>query len=171
MDDGSTQNMNAGKTSHKGIEMGVTTTPLPSVNLRFSGAYSRHRFVAFNEKGLTYDGNEMNGAPRWIHNTELWYKPAFINGLRIGLEWQQIGNYYMDPQNTVKYQGHDVLHLRLGYRKKTYELWAAVMNITDNYYAYTASKSGSGYSYTPAEPININIGISYDLGGLFKKNK
>ncbi len=171
MDDGSTQNMNAGKTSHRGIEFGVNATPSRAISIRWSAAYSRHEFNQFVEKGVSYNDNEMNGAPNWIHNAEIWYKPAFIAGFRIGAEWQRVGSYYMDPLNTVEYKGYNVFHLRAGYKWKSMEIWANLMNVTDNYYAYTSSKSNSGYSYTPAEPRHINVGIGYDFGSLFKKQK
>jgi outer membrane receptor protein involved in Fe transport len=169
MDDGSTENRNAGKTSHKGIEIGINVNPLKSVSLRFGGAYSEHRFTEFVEKGTAYSGNEMNGAPRWMHNAEIWYRPSFIAGLRLGLEWQKIGSYYLDPLNTTKYDGYDVLNVRAGYRFGAMEFWINLMNVTDKYYAYTASKSNFGYSYTPAEPRNFNIGLSYDFANLVKR--
>ena len=169
MDDGSTENRNAGKTSHKGIEIGITANPLKSVSLRFGGAYSEHRFTEFVEKGTSYSGNEMNGAPGWMHNAEIWYRPSFITGLRVGLEWQKIGSYYLDPLNTTKYEGYDVFHFRAGYRYRAMEVWINVMNATDKYYAYTASKSNFGYSYTPAEPRHFNIGLSYDFADLLKR--
>lgn len=169
MEDGSSQNMNAGRTLHRGIEAGVNATPSKAISIRFSGAWSKHSFEDFVEKGTSYSGNEMNGAPRWMHNTEIWCRPLFLPGFRIGLEWQKIGGYYMDPLNSVKYEGYDVFHLRAGYKWKAMEVWVNMMNATNNYYAYTSSKSNSGYSYTPAEPRHLNVGISYDFGNLFKK--
>ncbi|MBO9561730.1 MAG: TonB-dependent receptor [Niastella sp.] len=169
LDDGSTENRNAGKTLHKGIELGVNAIPVKEVTFRFSGAYSRHEFTNFNEKGVKYDGNEMNGAPNWIYNTELWYRPSFVKGLRVGVEWQHVGSYWLDPVNTVKYPGFNVVHLRVGYQWKAMEVWVNTINLGDSYYAYTASKSSFGYSYNPAEPRNFNVGLSYDFGHLFKK--
>lgn len=169
MDDGSSQNMNAGKTLHKGVELGVNANPFKSISIRFSAAYNKHQFIEFVEKGTSYNGNDMNGAPKWIHNAEIWWRPTFINGLRLGIEWQKIGSYYMDPVNTVKYEGYNVFHIRAGYKWKAMELWVNMMNAADKYYAYTSSKSNSGYSYTPAEPRHFNMGISYDFGDLFKK--
>jgi outer membrane receptor protein involved in Fe transport len=169
MDDGSSQNMNAGKTLHKGIELGLNANPVKTISFRFSSALSKHRFIEFIEKGISYNDNEMNGAPNWMHNAEIWYRPSFLNGLRLGLEWQKIGSYYMDPLNTVKYEGYDVFHFRAGYKWKAMEVWINMMNAADKYYAYTSSKSNSGYSYAPAEPRHFNMGISYDFGDLFKK--
>jgi outer membrane receptor protein involved in Fe transport len=169
LDDGSFANKNAGKTTHKGVEAGLNFTPVKGISFRFGGAYSNHEFVEFVEKGISYNGNEMNNAPHWIHNIELWYKPTFVKGLRIGAEWQHVGAYYADPQNTAKYGGYSVLNIRTGYSFKNLELWVNVMNATNNYYSYITTKSSFGYSYQLAEPRNFNIGISYDFVQLFKK--
>ncbi len=169
LDDGSSENRNAGKTLHRGIELGMNATPVKSVSVRFSGAFSKHEFSEFVEKGANYNGNEMNNAPRWMHNTEVWYRPGFVKGLRLGVEWQKIGSYFMDPKNTVKYKGYNVVHVRAGYQIRSLEVWVNMMNATDNYYAYIASKSTS-YSYTLADPRHFNMGLSYDFGNLFKKN-
>ncbi|MGV3657922.1 MAG: TonB-dependent receptor, partial [Chitinophagaceae bacterium] len=169
LDDGTQQNQNAGETSHKGIEFGLNSTLGQQWSFRISGAYSRHQFVQFIEKGTSYSGNQMNGAPQWMHNAELWYRPAFAKGLRVGAEWQRIGSYYMDPQNTVKYNGFHVLHLRAGYQYRGAEFWMNLMNATDNYYATNAAKSAYGYNYTLAEPAHVVIGFSYNIGELLKK--
>jgi outer membrane receptor protein involved in Fe transport len=169
LDNGAMENQNAGRTKHKGIEFGLQAIPSTEWSVRVSGAYSEHRFVRFTEKGNSYDGNEMNGAPRWMHNAEVWYKPSFAKGLRVGAEWQHIGSYFMDPKNTVKYEGYQVLNLRAGYQYRGAEIWVHVMNANNNYYSYISTKSNSGFSYQLAEPRNYVLGLSYDLGQLVKK--
>jgi outer membrane receptor protein involved in Fe transport len=144
---------------------------MKSLSFRLGGAYSRHEFVEFVEKGISYNGNEMNNAPNWIYNTEVWFRPAFLPGLRLGAEVQHVGKYFVDPLNTAKYKGYTVLNLRTGYRWKGLETWINVMNVTDNYYSYITSRSAFGYSYQLAEPINFNAGISYDIAELIKKKK
>jgi outer membrane receptor protein involved in Fe transport len=169
LDDGSSENRNAGKTSHKGIEFGVNASPVKDISVRVSGAYSEHKFVQFVEKGNNYNGNQMNGAPEWMHNAEIWYKPSFAKGLRLGAEWQKIGSYFMDPQNTKKYVGYNVFNIRAGYQYKGFEVWVNVMNATDNYFSYISSRSSSGQSYQLAEPRSFNTGISYNFGQLLRK--
>ncbi len=171
LDDGTTENRNAGRTVHKGIEMGLQSAPFNSLSLRYSGAYSRHQFVQFNEKGNNYSGNEMNAAPRWIQNAELWFKPGFVKGLRIGLEWQHAGSYFMDPKNTEKYKGYHVFHLRSGYRTGALDIWFNVMNAGNAYYATLATKTNSGETYQLAEPRTFQAGISYDIGHLLNKKR
>jgi outer membrane receptor protein involved in Fe transport len=170
LDNGSSENRNAGKTSHKGIELGLNATPVSSISFRFSAAYSQHEFTEYIEKGNNYNGNEMNGAPHWMHNTEIWYKPSFAKGLRIGAEWQKIGKYFMDPKNTATYEGYDVFNIRAGYQLNGFEIWLNVMNVTDAYYSSNSTKSTS-YSYQLGEPINFNVGIAYDFGKLFNRKK
>ena len=167
-DDGSFANQNAGETMHKGIEFGINSNPVKSISFRLSGAYSKHEFVDFIEKGSNYGGNEMNNAPNWLYNAEVWYKPGFLKGLRFGAEWQHVGSYFVDPKNTAKYEGYDALNLRAGYSFKGFEIWVNVLNATDNYYSYITSKSSFGYSYQVAEPANFNVGLAYDFGKLFK---
>jgi iron complex outermembrane receptor protein len=171
LDDGSAENRNAGKTLHQGIEIGFRSRPLKEVEFRLSAAYSEHKFIQFIEKGMSYNNNEMNGAPRWMHNAELWYRPSYLKGLRLGVEWQNQGSYYMDPQNTTRYKGFDVIHVRAGFQWKSFEVWLNVMNIADSYYSTMASKTASGYNYTPAEPRHFNMGFAYDLGNLLKARK
>ena len=110
----------------------------------------------------------MNNAPNWLYNAEIWFKPSFIKGLRIGAEWQHVGSYFVDPKNTARYEGYDALNLRAGYNFKGFEIWVNVLNATDNYYSYITSKSSFGYSYQVAEPANFNVGLAYDFGKLFK---
>lgn len=169
MDDGSFANQNAGRTLHKGIEAGLNATPIKDISFRVSGAYSKHEFVNYVEKGVKYNGHEMANAPHWIYNSEIWYRPSFIKGLRIGAELQHVGRYYVDPQNTASYNGYNALNLRVGYSIKGFEIWMNVLNATDNYYSYITSKSSFGWSYQLAEPRNFNAGISYDFANLFKK--
>lgn len=171
LDDGSFANRNAGRTTHRGVEFGLNASPVRDITFRFSGAYSKHIFVDYLERGLKFDGNEMNSAPHWIYNAEVWYKPSYLKGLRVGTEFQHVGKYYADPQNTSSYAGYDVLNLRIGYAAKSWEVWMNVLNATDSYYSYITTKSSFGYSYQLAEPKNFNVGISYDLGQLIKKEK
>jgi outer membrane receptor protein involved in Fe transport len=171
MDDGSFANVNAGKTLHKGIELGLFATPVKAISFRWSGAFSRHKFMNYVEKGVDYSGNDMAGAPRLTYNTELWYKPQFARGLRIGAELQHVGRYFADAKNTASYNGYNSLNIRAGYQYRNAEIWINAMNVTGNYYANNVTKSASGYSYTLADPRSINVGIAYDLGKLLTSNK
>jgi outer membrane receptor protein involved in Fe transport len=171
LDDGSFANQNAGRTLHKGIEAGLKYNPWGDLSLRFSGAYNNHVFVDYVEKGVDFNGNEMNNAPNWLYNTEIICRPSFLPGFRIGAEWQHVGSYFTDPANTDRYEGYDVLNLRAGYSFRSFDLWLNVLNATDTYYSVITSKSNFGYSYQLAEPVSFNVGIAYDFSPLFKHRK
>ena len=147
----------------------MNATPVKDISFRLSGAYSKHEFVDYVEKGVKYNGNQMSNAPNWVYNSEVWYRPSFAKGLRIGAELQHVGSYYVDPKNTAKYEGYTTLNLRAGYRCKAFEVWLNVLNATNNYYSYITTKSASGYSYQLAEPRNYTVGISYNLENILIK--
>jgi outer membrane receptor for ferric coprogen and ferric-rhodotorulic acid len=153
----------------------MNASPLPSLQIRFSGAYSKHEFVEYIERGVKFDGNEINSAPRFVGNAEITYRPAFAKGLRILTEWQGMSRYYMDQANQFSYNGFNVVNFRTGYTLsqvknkwlKGTEIWLNVINLFDAYYAVNSSRSSAGRSYTLGEPRNINLGFSYDFGSLY----
>jgi TonB-dependent siderophore receptor len=167
--DGTTQTVNSGRTGHRGVEAGFKVSPWRDLALRLNGAYSEHEFHEFQDGPNQYGGNEMNQAPNWVWNTGFTYKPSYLKGFRLGMEWQRVGEYWMDPANTRKYEGFDLLHLRLAYTIKGVEAWLNVHNLTDARYATSASFTpGTGgrpnrYSYNVGEDRSINLGLAYHL--------
>ncbi len=163
-DDGSYLNQNAGKTKHQGIEYGITYKPGQQWSFRLSATNARHSFIEDIEKGVNYSGNEMSAAPRFIANAEVNYRPAFIKHLRMGIEWQHLGSYYMDNANSSRYSGFDVFNVRAGYTLGRFELWLNALNILNRYYSTYASKSSYGYSYNLGDPREFTGGLSFHFG-------
>jgi len=176
-DDGSFGNANAGKTLSQGIEMGINGTWFKTVQVRFSGSYSKHEFVEYIERGVKFNGNEINSAPRFVGNAEIIWRPAKIKGFRLMAEWQGMSDYFMDQANLFSYQGFDVFNARTGYsfansKQKALrgmEIWLNIVNVFDAYYAVNSTRSAAGRNYTLGEPRNINFGISYNFGTLARK--
>lgn len=165
LEDGSTENRNAGKTRHSGVEWNVRYAPVSSLLFRTSGTYAQHDFISYEDKGARYDGRRMNGAPALITNTELTWKPALLKGIRAGLEWQHVGKYFMDPANTSTYNGYELFNARIGYQRGGFDCWVNCRNLGDVMYATTAEKSAFGKSYRPGPVRTFNIGIAYTLTG------
>ncbi|MCK7559639.1 TonB-dependent receptor [Chitinophaga sedimenti] len=130
-----------------------------------SGTYAEHRFVHYQEKGIKYDNNDMNTAPRVISNTELTYKPAYIKGLRLAAEWQYVSRYYMDVANTEYYNGYSLFNARAGYSVGPFECWINCRNVADEAYAVTVDKTASGKSYRPGPKRTFNVGLGYSFNG------
>ncbi|MFD0793299.1 TonB-dependent receptor domain-containing protein [Mucilaginibacter litoreus] len=176
--DNTTQNQNAGATRHRGIEYSVAFAPVKSLSFRFSGTNAKHTYVDYSEVTtnystgtntvLVYNGNRMNNAPAWIANSELTYKPAYINGFRISAEWQHINHYYTNPANTKSYGGYDLFNARTGFDVKSGPLkgagiWFNVLNLTNKLYATTVISNQYGDTYNAAPPRIYSLGISYSF--------
>lgn len=161
--DGSSENKNAGKTRHRGVELGVNYQPAPQFQIRVGGTAALHQFKNETQNGLTLDGNRMQAAPSVVANGMFTYRPGYVPGLSVALEYQRVGSYYMDDANTAKYNGFTVLNLRTAYQWKQFEIWAQGLNLLDTYYATMATKSAYGYSYHVGNPFTLAVGLAYQF--------
>jgi iron complex outermembrane receptor protein len=161
--DGSYLNQNAGRTSHKGVEISIKYAPVQDINIRLSGAYAQHKYIDYIEQGKDYSGNRMAQAPPFIYNGEVSLKPHYFKGFRIALELQGMNEYYTDPQNTATYKGFTVMNVRAGYSIKGVELWTNCMNACNKIFAAVVEKSAFGTSYRPGQLRTLNVGLAYQF--------
>ncbi len=186
--DNSTDYQSAGKTTHKGVEYGIRYRPTSELSIRFSGTNAIHRFDEFtlstksSDLVKNVDGKIMPSAPSWIANSEIIYKPKFVRGLRVGIEWQHMSAWYQDQVNNVKYEdkgvfglkGISVLNFRAGYEWKGIEIFSSIMNLTDELYAFNATRgnySTSRTTFTPAPPRTFVVGLQYNFTGKNENSK
>jgi len=172
--DNSTDYQAAGKTIHKGIELGLTFKPSKQVFFRYGGTYAIHKFDEFILSKKTTDllknvnDKFMPSAPKWLWNTEVSYYPAWAKSLRSSIEWQHVDNWYQNQVNTVEYKGYDILNARVSYQWKGLELYANVMNLADALYATNATRGNTPTdrtTYTPASPRTFVMGLQYNFTG------
>ncbi len=178
--DNSTDYQSAGKTTHQGIEYGATYRPNKEWMIRFSGTNATHRFDEFVLSTKATDliknvnGKTMPSAPSWIVNSEVVYKPKYVKGLKVGLEWQHMSAWYQDQINSVKYEdkgvfglkGISVLNARIGYEWKCIEVFSNIMNLSNELYAFNATRGNTSTSrttYTPAPPRTFVFGVQYNF--------
>jgi len=159
--DGSSENKNAGKTTHTGIELGLNYHPDHQWQIRIGGTVARHKYQQETQSGVRLDGNQMQAAPGWIGNGTATYRPDFIKGLYASLEYQKVGSYYMDDANTTRYKGFGVMNFRTGYQYNKVEIWANALNLLNTYYADVATKSAYGYSYNLGNPFTLVVGLAF----------
>lgn len=174
--DNSTENRNSGRTVHRGIEYGFTFRHGKQWTVRFGGTNSLHKYETYEVKeGINYNNNKMPSAPQFIANAEIGYRPNWLKGLRVQLEWQRVGSYFIDNENKTQYNdrtlfglhGVSVMHLRAGYQFKMVEIYANLLNLSNELYAHNASRGAFGNTYTPAAPRLLTMGVQIQLG---KKN-
>ena len=151
--------INAGKTTHKGIELSLSSKLSDQFSTKLAYSYSKHEY----DNDEVYGNNQQASAPNDIANARLIYKPKQAKGLTTMLEWEHVGSWWMDDQNTQKYEGYDVGNVKVSYApNKNLKLFAKVNNITDKLYAEASTISFGSERYTPAAPRQFFAGIEYN---------
>lgn len=172
--DNSTDYQAAGKTLHKGVELGVTYKPNRQLMVRAGGTYSIHRFVEFilsqraSDALKDVNGKDMPSAPRWMWNGEVSYYPTWLKGFRTSIEWQHLSKWYQNQINTVIYNGYDLVNFRAGYQWKGIEVYTNIMNLTDALYATNATRGNAvtdRTTFTAAAPRTFVMGVQYNFTG------
>lgn len=153
-------NVNAGKTEHRGIELGLGAKLGDHLRFDTAVSYARHRYVDW----VTFSGKTIESAPKTLVNTRLTWRPVMAAMLQ--LEWVRIGEYWLEASNSPtfgKYPGHDLLNVRASYAVANHvELFARVMNAADKRFADSASVSSNTPVFSPGLPRAIYGGATFN---------
>lgn len=159
---------NNGETSHRGVELGLSAAVTDRLSLHGAFSYAKHRYdqwlAVTGGANRDFSGNEMESAPRVLADVTLDYRPAFLNGGKLELEWFHLGRYRMDQANTPgqTYAGHDLLSLRANhFLTPAWELYGRVLNLTDRRYAEAAAFTSAGREFAPGMPRTAYAGLVY----------
>jgi outer membrane receptor protein involved in Fe transport len=160
--DGATQSVNAGRTLHRGVEVGVRVEPSSWLSIAGAYSYARHTYeewVVDPKQGIDYSGNEMEAAPRVLSNLLLSTTP--IRAATVSLELTHVGPYWMDAGNVSRYDGYTLVHLRgevtVGHGLT---LFGRLLNLADVRYAESSSYTLSrGRELAPGLPRTLYAGI------------
>lgn len=155
-------NVTDGRTDHAGIELELSAPLGAGFDIAAAGTYARHTY-AFNNitpSEVILDGNDVDTAPRTLANVRLGY--AFNEGAgRAELEWVHMGSYWMDAANTQKYDGHDIVNLRLDYEvTENLALFGKLTNLFDTRYADRADFAFGNERYFPGADRGLYIGAT-----------
>jgi iron complex outermembrane recepter protein len=152
-----------GETSHRGVELTLQWQVSPTLSSNVFFSYARHEYE--NNPALTRDdisGNDIDTAPKTMGSVNLAWQPR--QSLRAELEWVHLGEYYTNPQNTTKYEGHDLLNLRLSADiSEDWNAFIRIMNLNDTDYAERADFAFGNERYFVGEPISVYLGIRLSL--------
>ncbi|MFQ5534967.1 MAG: TonB-dependent receptor [Sphingomonadales bacterium] len=157
-------NLNAGKTLHQGIEVGLRVPVSDQILLAGTYSHNKHSFKDWKPDTATdFTGNRLQRAPRDVANVRLVYRPPVLNGGRTELEWVHLGRYFEDDENTRIYGGHNVLNLRANYwLTERLEVRARLLNLTDKRYAVLARFTRfRGERLKPGLPRTFYTGLAY----------
>jgi len=138
------QTVNADRTTHQGIELGLRWTAARGLLATGHEADSLQVNATYTFSDFRFDGdrdwgnNQMPGVPRHYLRAEVLYKhPA---GFYVGpnVEWVPQA-YYVDNANSVETSSYALLGLRAGWEKGPYSFYIDGRNLTDRRYIASAS--------------------------------
>jgi len=157
--DGDGFNVADGRTRHVGLELSLQWQITPKIRLETDQAFARHTWRFDRDIGrgeVIVSGNDTDSAPRRFGSTRLaWDSPG---QLRAELEWISMGPYWLNAANTARYEGHELLHLRLS-RPLTDSLHIAarIHNLADVNYAERADFAFGEYRYFPGRDRSLFV--------------
>lgn len=154
-------NVTDGKTKHSGIEIGLGATISDNVDLAVSYTYARHKYDFNRAANGIQRGNDVDTAPRYQSNVRLGWD--FLPDSRAELEWIHIGKYYTDPANDHRYDGHDLVNLRIEQEiNKQLKLYGRITNFTNTKYAERADFAFGSHRFFPGERRALHVGASFN---------
>ena len=158
-----TTSVNAGKTSHRGVEVAFGVQPLRALRFDSALSYTRHRYEDWATSSGVFSGKEIETAPRRLANSRLTWSP--LESVDATLEWIHIGSYWLEASNSPtfgKYDGHDLLNLRARWQATSqFAVFGRVYNLRDTRYADSSSVSSSTPVYSPGLPRTYYAGVDW----------
>lgn len=156
---------NNGETSHEGIEAALGWQFLPEWRLDVAASRSQSEYeawVAFvNGVNVDFSGNTMPSAPEHVGNVALGYAPDRLDGLSVEAELVYLGSYWLNDANTVKYDGHNLVNLRVNYETRSdWQFFVRATNLLDTRWANSAQVSSGLPQYAPGMPFSLYGGVS-----------
>ncbi|MBI5178510.1 MAG: TonB-dependent receptor [Nitrospinae bacterium] len=161
---GSTEQQNAGETSHRGVEAGFGVAMADEIRLDAAYSWSKHTYEKWlTAAGTDYSGKELSAAPNEVANVWLTYSPQYLGGGRYELSWVRVGSYWQDDANTHKYEGHNLLNFQVSSKfQNGLELYGKVNNLTDAKFATNSSyTTARGEELAPGTPRAYFVGVNY----------
>lgn len=166
--DADRQNVSGARTEHVGVEFSLDWRSDQGWYAGLAGNLARHRYASnANLLGarLSLEGNDIDTAPRHFGSARVGRQwQAGTATLTGELEWVRLGRYYLDPDNLHRYDGHDLLNLRLQLAQRSgFRATLRITNLLDEDYAERADFGFGSYRYFVGEPRGSFIELAYTL--------
>lgn len=165
--------INAGSSSHPGVELLVNYKVLESNNFQissyFSGAINYFKFKDFVDGNADYSGNTLTGVPNKQLNFGLDVNTKY--GFSVNASYRIVGKMPMNDSNSKYTDAYSLLNIKTTYvfnilKVLRTELSAGVNNALNEKYAASIVPNAVGFGtvparfYYPGNPVNYYGGIS-----------
>jgi iron complex outermembrane receptor protein len=157
------QTINNGSTSHRGLELSLRSQLTAHFYLAAAGTYAIHRYdSALTISQQDISNNDIDTAPRNMGSVQLGWQDD--SGQQIELEYLSMGRYYLDPENSATYAGHELLNLRASTMlTESIKLSLRLLNLSDQDYAERADIAFGNYRYFVGEPRSVFVTLAFSL--------
>lgn len=157
------QNISNGKTQHTGVEVAAKYSLPEGWYIAANATFANHEYA--NDITLSREsikGNEIDTAPEHMGSAQLgWRSDA---GTDVEVEWVHLGNYFLNPENTAEYGGHNLLNVRASHElSNAFSLSLHLINLTDEDYAERADFGFGNYRYFVGEPRSVFVSVRFNL--------
>ncbi|WP_254423269.1 TonB-dependent receptor [Flavobacterium sp. A45] len=171
--------INAGESSHRGIEFLVNYKWIPNLNFQLqpycSGTINNFRFTDFVDKDIDFSGNKLPAVSNIQWNLGFDFSTNF--GLNFNTNFGFFGKMPMDDANSKYTKSYQLLDAKIAYtfiilKKLKTEINLGMQNILNEKYSSSILPNAVGFGtalpryYYPGNPSNFYGGITFTY--LFK---
>jgi len=149
-------NVSNGSTRHRGVEYELVLMPWwfgHDWRFDFTGTVARHQYTftrAVDGGETIADGNDVDTAPRELHNVSLTTQFGATGDWTLNVNWNYVGAYYLDAANSARYPGHELTSLGVSWKAPNdLRFHLAVDNLFDRAYADRADFAFGNFRYFP----------------------
>lgn len=165
--------VNAGKTRHDGLELGIyyqwVSTHSFDLSTFLNYTRNNYTFEEFVDGDNDFSGNELTGVPSEVINAGIDIDSKF--GLYGNINYQYVGSQPITDSNNLFSDSYNITNLKVGYRKEIFKQFTmnaffGVNNIFDESYASQILINASSFGgnapryFYPGNPVNYFGGIN-----------
>lgn len=165
--------INAGKTQHDGLELGLNYNILTKESFTLGSFVSYtlndYKFKEFVDDTNDFSGNDLTGVPNEVFNAGIDFNSKI--GFYGNINFQYVGSIPMNDSNSLYSDNYKLTNIKMGYKlaitqKLKANLYYGLDNIFDEKYAsqvlINAPSFGSAPAryYYPGNPVNYYAGIN-----------
>jgi iron complex outermembrane recepter protein len=160
---------NAGKSRHRGVELGTELEVRSGLNLTTTWTYSDFRYTSYTTGTHVLDGRPLPGIPQhWLHFL-LQARPAFARGGWVEVEETHSSGYVVNDTLNTQTGPWWTTNVRLGWDGTAGSLrlrpFVGLNNVWNRFYvASVVINAANGRYYEPAPGRNLYVGFSLSAG-------
>jgi iron complex outermembrane receptor protein len=165
---------NAGSARHRGVELGGTFTPRPSLVFSATYTYSDFRYAHYTlsldpANGVILDGRALPGVPPHSVDLRLRLQRGSQRGWWVAMESQHASGYLVDDTLSTRTRPWWVTHLRGGWEGRVggtrFSPWFGVNNLFNHsYVGSVVVNAARGRYFEPAPGRNLYVGLLVEGG-------